>query len=94
VVSDNVVVGKHVIIHIFSDIGHDAKIGDFSTIESYCFMGGCSEVGSQSIMHVRSTLIRHKKIGNNVDVGSNSLVTRNIKDGLHVFGIPATKLSF
>ena len=94
VVSDNVVVGKHVIIHIFCDIGHDAKIGDYSTIESYCFIGGCSEVGSESVMHVRSTLIRHKKIGSNVDVGSHSLVTRNTKDGLHVFGIPATKLSF
>ncbi|SOE76585.1 sugar O-acyltransferase, sialic acid O-acetyltransferase NeuD family [Fibrobacter sp. UWT3] len=93
-ISDNVVVGKHVVVHVFSDIGHDAKIGDFATIESYCFMGGYSELGSESIMHVRSTLIRHKKIGNNVDVGSNSLVTRNIKDGLHVFGIPATKLSF
>ena len=94
VISDNVVIGKHVAVHIFCDIGHNAKIGDFSTIESYCFIGGGAEIGSHSTMHVRSTLIRQKKIGNNVDVGSHSLVTRNIKDGLHVFGVPATKLSF
>lgn len=94
IISDNVVVGKHAIIHIFCDIGHDAKIGDFSTIEPYCFVGGYSEVGDFSTMHVRSTLIRLKKIGRNVDVGASSLVTRNIKDNLHVFGTPAVKLSF
>lgn len=94
VISDNVVLGKHAIIHIFCDIGHDAKIGNFSTIEPYCFVGGYSEVGDFSTMHVRSTLIRHKKIGNNVNVGASSVVTRNIKDNLHVFGNPATKLSF
>jgi len=37
--------------------GHDAKIGDFSTIEAYCFLGGYAEIGDSSIMHVRSTLI-------------------------------------
>ncbi|MBR3073393.1 hypothetical protein [Fibrobacter sp.] len=94
VISDNVSIGKHSIIHIFCDIGHDTKIGDYTSIEAYCFIGGGAEIGSQSIMHVRSTLIRQKKVGNNVDVGSHSLVTRNIKDGLHVFGVPATKLSF
>ena len=94
IISDNVVIGKHVVLHIFSDVGHDVKIGDFSTIEAYCFLGGYSEVGSFTTMHVRSTLIRLKKVGDNVDVGASSVVTRNIKDGLHVFGIPAKKLSF
>jgi sugar O-acyltransferase (sialic acid O-acetyltransferase NeuD family) len=94
IVSDNVIIGKHVVLHIFSNVGHDVKIGDFSTIEAYCFLGGHSEVGNLSTMHVRSTLLRLKKIGDNVDVGASSVVTRNIKAGLHVFGIPAKKLSF
>lgn len=94
VISDNVIVGKHVIVHIFCDIGHNAKIGDFSTIEAFSFVGGYSEIGSSSVMHVRSTLIRLKKIGNNVSVGAGSVVTRNIKDGQHVFGVPAIKFPF
>ena len=94
VISDNVIVGNHVVVHIFCDIGHDAKIGDFSTIEAFSFVGGHSEIGSSSVMHVRSTLIRFKKIGNNVSVGAGSVVTRNIKDGLHVFGVPAIKFPF
>lgn len=94
IISDNVIIGKHAIIHGFSTLGHDAKVGDFSTLEACCFLGGYSEVGSGSTMHVRSTLIRHKKIGNNVVVGACSLVIRNVKDETHVFGVPAKKQSF
>lgn len=93
-VSDNVVLGKHAIVHVFCDLGHDAKVGDYSSIEAYSFLGGYSEVGQESVMHVRSTLIAHKRIGNQVSVGSSSVVMRNIKDGLHVFGNPAQKIDF
>lgn len=93
-VSDNVVLGKHSIVHVFCDLGHDAKVGDYSSIEAYSFLGGYSEVGQESVMHVRSTLIRHKKIGNQVSVGSSSVVMRNVKDGLHVFGNPAQKIDY
>lgn len=93
-ISDNVVLGKHTIVHVFCDLGHDVKVGDYSSIEAYSFLGGMSEVGEESIMHVRSTLIRHKKIGNNVEVGSNSVVMRNVADGLHVFGNPAKKIDY
>ena len=93
-ISDNVVMGKHSMIHIFSTLGHDAKVGDYSSIEAYVFLGGYAEVGEESVMHVRSTLIAHKKIGNNVHVGSSSVVMRNIKDGLHVFGNPAQKIDY
>lgn len=93
-ISDNVVLGKHTIIHVFSDLGHDVKVGDYSVIEAYSFLGGYAEVGSESVMHVRSTLIRHKKIGNNVEVGSSSVVMRNVADGLHVFGNPAKKIEY
>ena len=94
VISDNVQLGKHTIVHTFSDLVHDAKVGDYSTIEAYVFLGGYAEVGQESVMHVRSTLIRHKKIGNNVEVGSSSVVMRNVKDGLHVFGNPAQKIDY
>lgn len=93
-VSDNVIIGKHSIVHVFSDIGHDAYIGDYSTIEAYSFLGGYAKMGKGSIMHVRSTLIRKKCIGENVVVGSNSVVMRNVPDNTHVFGNPAKKIEF
>lgn len=91
-ISDSVKIGKHVMIHPFSNIGHDACVGDYSSIEAYVFVGGESSIGSESIMHVKSSIIRHKAVGNNVEVGINSVVMRNIKDGWHVHGNPAVKI--
>ena len=93
-VSDNVVIGRHTMIHPFSVLGHDVKVGEYCSIEAHCFLGGYAGMGDSSILHVRSTIIRHKRIGNNVEVGASSVVMRNFSDNLHVFGNPAKKLNF
>lgn len=93
-VSDNVKIGMHSVVHPYANIGHDVLIGDYVTIESYCFVGGKAKIDDDSTMHVRSTLIRHKSIGKHVEVGAHSLVMRSIKDGEHVFGIPAQKIEY
>lgn len=92
IVSDNVSIGDHSVVHSFCDIGHDSRIGDFCTVESFCFIGGKSQVGNSSTLHVRSTLIRNKKVGKNCAVGSGSVVMRNVPDDTHVFGNPAQKI--
>lgn len=92
IVSDNVIIGNHCILQCFCDLGHDAIIGDYTTLESYVFMGGYSKVGSSSTLHTKSSVIPHKKVGDECEVGINSVVMRNIKDGLHVFGCPAVRI--
>lgn len=94
VVSDNVQIGNHVSIHAFCTLGHDARISDYVSIEAYCFFGGYSEMATESVMHVRSHLLPHKKIGQKVVVGANSVVMRNVPDGQHVFGNPAKKIDY
>lgn len=89
IISDNAKIGKHVVIHAMCGVGHDTSIGDYSTIEAYSFLGGFAKVGALSVMHVRSTLIRQKSIGNNVEVGTGSVVMRSVGNDLHVFGNPA-----
>ena len=42
---------------------------------------------------MRSTIIAHKSVGENASVGAGSVVIRNVKDGVHVFGNPATKIN-
>lgn len=93
VISDNVVVGKQAMIHGLCTLGHDVKLGDYVSVEAYCFFGGYAQVGDVSAIHVRSTIIAHKKVGNNASVGAGSVVLRNVKDGVHVFGNPATKIN-
>ena len=93
-VSDNVTLGKHVIMHPYTNIGHDAVVKDYGTLLSDVFIGGYAEVGECSQMSPKSMIIPHKKIGNNVMVGAASVVMRNIKDGLSVIGNPAKKIEF
>lgn len=87
--SDNVKIGRHCVIQCFNDIGHDVLIGDFVSIGAYVFLGGGARVGDFSIMHTKSSVIPNKTIGKNCMVGINSVVMRNVKDGLNVFGCPA-----
>lgn len=91
-VSDNVSIGKHVVLHGFSVVGHDAIIKKYGTLLTSSFLGGYTEVGECSQMSPKSMIIPHKKIGNNVVVGAASVVMRNFKDGVHVFGNPAKKI--
>lgn len=92
-VSDNVSIGKHVMVHGLCTLGHDVTIGNYVSIEAYSFFGGNSSVGDYSSIHVRSTIISHKSVGENASVGAGSVVIRKVKDGVHVFGNPATKIN-
>lgn len=92
-VSDNVTLGRHVIIHALVIIGHDAVVKDYGTLLTDVFLGGETEVGECSEMNPKSMIIPHKKIGNNVKVGAASVVMRNVGDDVSVFGNPAKKLT-
>ena len=93
-ISDNVDVGDFTMIHAFATLGHDVKIGAYNSIESYCFFGGYSQTGDNTTFHVRSSIIPHKKVGNNCSVGFGSVVMRNFGDNIHLFGNPAKKMEF
>ena len=91
-ISDNVIIGKHVLTHNFCAIGHDAKVEDYCSLLSGAFMGGYSEIGEGSQMSPKSMILPHKKVGKNVMVGAASVVMRNIKDDISVHGNPAKQI--
>lgn len=94
IISDNVTLGKHTLVHSFSTIGHDTKVGNYSSIFSYVFMAGDTEVGECTSLCPKCMIIPHKKVGSNAVVAANSVVMRNVADGLHVMGNPAKKIEF
>lgn len=92
VISCNVSIGDHVTIHPFADIGHDASVGKYSVIGSHTRISGFSEIGVACAVHTGSQVLPHKKVGNNAVVGAGSIVIKNVKEGVTVFGNPATKI--
>lgn len=93
-ISDNANIGKHVIAHPFSALGHDIIVKDYATLLNASFMGGFSELGECSVLNPKAVVLPHKKVGNNALVGAASVVIRNVKDGERVYGNPAVKLKF
>ena len=69
-------------------------IGKYCEVESYSFMGGFAKIGDNVTLHTRATILPHVKVGDNAVVGAGSVVLRNVKENITVFGVPAKKVEF
>lgn len=92
VVSCDVTIGNFVTLMDHCIIGHDARIGDWSSVGAATMMAGFSSIGSMVTLHPHVELLPHKSVADNATVGAGSVVLRNVKEGITVFGVPATKL--
>lgn len=90
-ISPNVKIGKYVTI-LGSGAGHDAVIGDFSTIAGNCSVNGHVVLGKRVFVASNSCIAPGKKIGDDVLIGMGSIVVTNIKPGIKVMGNPARKI--
>jgi len=79
-------------IQPFSAIGHDVRIGSYCHLNAYSFMGGYSILESKVTLHTKATILPNKKVGHGSTVGAMSLVIKNVKPNVTVFGSPAKKL--
>lgn len=89
----NTTVGNFVTF-LSSGMGHDASIGDYSTISSYCDITGGVKIGRRVFLGSHVTIIPQRKIGDDSYVSAGSVVMTNVKQGTHVYGNPARKMDF
>ena len=86
-------IGNYVSI-LGSGVGHDASIGDYSTLSGRCSINGHVQVGRMVYVACGVSVAPSKKIGDGAYVGIGSVVISNIKAGVKVFGNPAKKVEF
>ena len=91
-VSCDVCVGDHAAILCCAALGHDAKVGRFCHLGAYAFLGGGADVADDVTLHTGARIMPHKRVGVGATVGVNSVVMRNVKPGITVFGNPALPL--
>lgn len=91
-ISCDITIGDFVTIMSYSVIGHDCRINDWAHLGTYTFLGGFSKVGISATLHPGVRLLPHKTIGDRAIVGAGSVVLRNVKPDVTVFGVPAKKL--
>jgi len=93
-ISNDCIIDDFVTIQGFVGLGHDTIIGKWSHINTFTFTGGGVIIGDEVLLNTRSTILPKVKICSNAVVGACSLVVRNIKEPITVFGVPAKKLTF
>lgn len=91
-VSADVTVGNFVTLQPMVFLGHDAKIGDWSHLNTNCVCNGYVELGQSVQIHTNAIIVPKIKIGNNSVVGAGSVVLRKVADNVTVFGNPAKKI--
>jgi sugar O-acyltransferase (sialic acid O-acetyltransferase NeuD family) len=82
-------IGNFVFFATRASIEHDNLVCDFSSVSAGSITGGYVKIGKYSAITMGVTIIDRVEIGENVVVGSGSLVTKTVGDDVLIFGSPA-----
>ena len=88
-ISCNVILGKHVHINAHCTIGHDTKVGNYFTSACSVAIAGNNNINNNCYFGMNSSTKQGITISENVNIGLNSGVVKNIgKPGTYI-GTPA-----
>ncbi len=97
-ITSNVRIGKSFHANIYSYVAHDCVIGDFVTFAPSVKCNGNVEIGDHAYIGT-GVIIKQGKPGKPLIVGvgavvaAGAVVTKNVPDGMTVFGNPAAPLT-
>lgn len=89
IITCNVTIGKHAHLNLITTIGHDCVIGDYFTTAPRVQISGNENIGNRVYFGTMSCIKQKLNVCDDVIVGMNAGVTKNInKPGIYV-GTPA-----
>lgn len=89
----NIEIGKHVIINLDCTIGHDAVIGDYSTILPSVNVSGFVKIGDCVNVGTGSAIIQGVRIKENTLIGAGAVVVKDITESGTYVGVPVRKIN-
>lgn len=93
-VATNAVLDEFVFINFNSTVGHDTKIGKYTTIMPSVNVSGCCNVSEGVIFGTKATLIPGKTIGDYTTVGAGAIVFNDIQENVTVLGNPGKIIKY
>lgn len=92
VLTTNIVIGKHAHLNLMTTIGHDSVIGDYFTTAPGAKISGNVKIGNRTYFGTNSCVKQKIKIGDDIIVGLNCGVTKDLVDPGVYIGTPATRI--
>ena len=89
VVQTGAMLGAHAVVNTGAIIEHDVTVGDFTLVAPGVAVGGGTVIGSDAYLGLGCRIRDHLQIGSGVTVGMGAVVTRSVRDGVTVTGVPA-----
>jgi sugar O-acyltransferase (sialic acid O-acetyltransferase NeuD family) len=89
VLTNNITIGKGVLINLSCTIGHDVFIDDFVELCPDVNVSGNCKIGKFTFIGTNSTILPNVQIGSNVIIAAGSVVTKDVPDNCMVAGVPA-----
>lgn len=81
-------------VTVSGGIAHDCVIDNFVTLSGDACLSGGVSIGEASFLGAKSIVAPNVKIGKEAFVCIGSVVIRNVRDKIKVFGNPAKKVDF
>lgn len=91
-ISTDAIIGEHVLVNARSGVGHDAVVGNYSSLLGAVSVNGHAVLGEGVMFGAGSMIYPGKKIGDWATVGLASVVLRNVPAHATVFGNPARRI--
>lgn len=88
-ITNEATIGKGLLMYPNAIITHDCKLGDFVELSPGATVLGKCSIGTLTHLGANSTILPGVHLGDSVVVGAGAVVTRDVKRGATVKGIPA-----
>jgi sugar O-acyltransferase (sialic acid O-acetyltransferase NeuD family) len=94
IITTDIKIGNHVIVNLDCTIGHDATLGDYTTVLPSVNVSGFVVTEKSVSIGTGSAVIQGVKIGVNTVVGAGSVVVKDLPDNCTAVGAPAKPIKF
>lgn len=89
ILTDNIDIAEFTFINMNCTIGHDVKIGRCCFIGPGANISGNVTVGDGVFIGTNAAILQGLTIGDGATVGAGAVVTKNVRPGVTVVGVPA-----
>ena len=94
IITVDIKIGNHVIVNLDCTVGHDAVIGDYSTVLPSVNISGFANIGNCVSIGTSSAVLPSVCIGENTIVGAGAVVVRDLPSNCTAVGAPAKAIKF